>query len=208
MILLTYVRSKEDLESDLKEQIGFLINSAKAFDDSMTSEAKRMAIVIRILVHDTQNSISLLTQLEKKDILFYDTALDPSRYNLGLVGIVAGKEVGYDAPLDNGAPIRYVKGKVEFQAWWEEVVIKDKLGNTLTRKELILSVCNKDGGAHIDPKLSKSFADITRRNSLDWRFFKNGEEEVSRIELFSIRQISHEILKSLEDGFPDLFNTE
>lgn len=82
-------QTEKDLKAHLKEQIQFLVSSSKAYDEGFTSEAKRLANVIRILVHDTTRSTSLLKSLHKKDILFYDTApyYSPSNLHphLGLV---------------------------------------------------------------------------------------------------------------------------
>ena len=60
---MAFTQSDEDLRSQLKDQILFLRNSAKAYDEGDISEAKRIATVIRILIHDKGNSTSLLTQL-------------------------------------------------------------------------------------------------------------------------------------------------
>lgn len=53
----------EELQAHLAEQLGFLERSADAFDNGYEDEAKRMATAIRVLVHDTNQSISLLKQL-------------------------------------------------------------------------------------------------------------------------------------------------
>jgi hypothetical protein len=49
-------QTEEELKSHLKEQISFLRNSAKSYDEGQISEAKRMAGQIRILLHDSENS--------------------------------------------------------------------------------------------------------------------------------------------------------
>jgi hypothetical protein len=58
-----------DLENDLSEQLQFLASSASSFDQGALSESKRIALVIRVLVHDTPNSHSLLDQLTIKNQL-------------------------------------------------------------------------------------------------------------------------------------------
>ncbi|WP_280254972.1 hypothetical protein, partial [Nocardia wallacei] len=58
-----------DLEKDLSEQLRFLASSATAFDGGELPESKRIALVIRVLVHDTSASHSLLDQLGIKDSL-------------------------------------------------------------------------------------------------------------------------------------------
>ncbi len=52
-----------ELQAHLAEQLQFLEASADAFDRGFRGEAKRMAATIRILVHQTHRSHSLLGQL-------------------------------------------------------------------------------------------------------------------------------------------------
>ncbi|MFP3702034.1 hypothetical protein SB758_41815, partial [Burkholderia sp. SIMBA_013] len=59
----------------LSEQLGFLKRSALAFDEGEASEAKRVAVSLRVLLHDTPASESLLKQMQLKDsIRFRDSA--------------------------------------------------------------------------------------------------------------------------------------
>ena len=57
-------QSQEALQDHLTEQIGFLLRSAESYDNGFTDEAKRLAVTIRVLVHDTGKSTSLLKQLK------------------------------------------------------------------------------------------------------------------------------------------------
>jgi len=204
-------QTTDELQKHLKEQIQFLLRSSQSYDKGFISEAKRLAVIIRVLFHDTQKSTSLLTLLQKKDISLHDTSSDYDPKNLmptmGLITMKVGKNGGYVPPLDDGPPIRYTKGRVPFDDWWNKIVFVDKKGNNLTRKDLILAVSNKDGGAHIDPKLDEAYADLTRFDSLEWKFVVDGVEKGSSTGpvLASIRQISHEVLKSFRDEFPDYF---
>ena len=61
-----YVQTNEDLRNHLCEQVQFLAASAAAFDNGHEGEAKRLATTIRVLVHDTKSSRSLLRQLNMK----------------------------------------------------------------------------------------------------------------------------------------------
>ena len=65
-----YIQTKDELLEHLKNQIAFMKQSASSYDDGFEDEAKRLAVTIRILVHDTNNSTSLLTSLNKKNINF------------------------------------------------------------------------------------------------------------------------------------------
>src|SRR5215203_4924840 len=87
-------RTKQELEALLDEQIGFLERSAAAFDDGKDGEAKRLAVTLRVLLHDAKNSHSLLGQLGRKQN-FVDTALEFNPENLlthgGLVSFAIGQ---------------------------------------------------------------------------------------------------------------------
>ena len=211
------MQTKDELKSYLKEQIEFLKRSNGAYDEGCTSEAKRLAVAIRVLLHDTQTSISLLTLLKKKDILFYDTSLDYDPNNFPstrgpimmkfTITKTGQKSAEYAPPLEDGPPTRYRKGKISFEKWWIKNVFVDIKGKKLTRKDLVLTVANKDGGAHVDHELDKDYANITRFHSLGSVFIQDGNKRHFAIhpELAGIRQISHEVLKSLKDEFPEYF---
>ncbi len=208
-----YVQSRDELLVHLKNQITFLKLSAISYDKGFEDEAKRLAVVIRVLVHDTGKSTSLLALLDRKNIYFYDSALSyrhqsPLPYT-GLTMIrVSSGEARHIAPLDGGAPTRDRNRKRTFNIWWENMfVIRDMKGNIFTRKELVLNTADTDGGAHIDPALDEAYASLTRFNSIGWKLFKKDIEDDFRNSPASpsVRQIAHEVLKTLRDGFRDLF---
>lgn len=213
MIDMKYEQTYDDLKNHLKEQIEFLKRSSESYDKGYVSEAKRLSVVIRVLLHNTENSKSLLTLLNRQNMCFYDTASGYDPKNLvpttGLVMIrLGGGKSGFIPPLDNGPPTRYKKGKVPFDTWWNGIVIVNKNKNVImTRKDLITYVSNKDGGAHVDRKLDKFYADLTRFDSLGWKLVENGiEKDIgNEVVLASIRQISHEVIKSLTDEFPECY---
>ena len=55
-----------ELTPQLEEQLGFLLSSMDAFDAGAKGEAKRMAVALRILLHDRRQSASLLGQVGLK----------------------------------------------------------------------------------------------------------------------------------------------
>jgi len=204
-------QTEDDFKSHLNDQIRFLESSSQSYDNGYINEAKRLAVVIRVLLHDTSRSTSLLTHLKKKDILFYDTSSDYNPNNLlsQMMLIMMGNGphgAEYVPVLDNGPPIHDLKKKVPFEDWWKKVVFVDTKGNNFDRKYLITKLANKDGGAHVDPKLDAAYANLTRFNSLGWVFERDGiHEDLGNPILASARQISYEVLKSLKDAFSEYF---
>jgi hypothetical protein len=204
-----YEQTKGELVKHLKEQIAFMQASTASFDNGFEGEAKRLAIAIRILLHETEKSTSLLSQLVKKDISFYDSAIkhEPNAFQtFGLTSIrmTAGRGAGaeYKAPLDD----RNIE-KIDFRRWWEEnIIYKDGAGNIFTRRDLVTNVADTDGGAHVDPKLKEAYANLSRFNLTGLISYVNGKQSSFKNTpvLPSIRQIAHEVLKTLKDEIPEL----
>jgi len=152
-------QSEGDLKEQLNEQIGFIKRSAELYDRGYPEEAKRIALNVRILVHDTTNSLSLLKQLNMINITkFFDTSMKRIKDDIDktawhcLTLIHANKHIPI---LDWN--IKSAK-KVNFEEWWNSVVLVDSPGNEFTRKQLILYVADQNGGAHVDPKLDEIYA--------------------------------------------------
>jgi hypothetical protein len=59
-------QSRKELEAHLDEQIKFLEASAAAYDKGFDGEAKRLAVTLKVLLYDTKQSHSLLSQLGLK----------------------------------------------------------------------------------------------------------------------------------------------
>ncbi|MFK3797203.1 SEC-C metal-binding domain-containing protein [Pseudomonas sp. NPDC088444] len=211
----SHTQSHAELLEHLNEQLDFIQSSAEAFDNGKISEAKRIALAIRILAHDTKRSKSLLSQLDRKSTLFWDTAesFNPDNVltysGLILAHISNGTEATYRPILDSFA------GKlpklVDFDKWWSATVFVDSSKRPLSRKDLVLSMADKDGGAHVDPELNGVYADLSRKNSLGALFMASGESQgqpIDGAERAAIRQIGHEVLKTFLNGYSkDVVNT-
>lgn len=99
----------------------------------------------------------------------------------------------------DGFPIEGENIYSNFDDWWNEWVIVDHNKSAFSRKDLILNLANKDGGAHVDPKLDQDYANLTRNNSVGWTGYDGIKEfPVTDIELYSVRQIAYELLHSLQ----------
>ena len=111
-------------------------------------------------------------------------------------------QAAHIAPLDNLPPASPPHW-VEFDEWWNKLIFVDQKGSKTSRKDLIIAVANKDGGAHVDDVLDEKYADLSRRNSLAWCFSNpRGDVPLKSPEKAAIRQITHEVLKSLNPAVP------
>ena len=200
--------TNEDLNKHLYENLSFLKLSSKSFDSGFIGEAKRLATTTRVLLHDKGRSQSLLGLLDYKNNMgFYNTSntydsLDLAQFH-GLVMMKFLSTGGsYLAPLKmstevSGRPNSYIS----FSDWWKQVVIDDKMGNVYSREDLVLMLTEKEGGAHVDPKIDSDYKDLNNR--MGWVQVKpDGEKEnesrIPDVELHSMRQIAYELAESIE----------
>jgi hypothetical protein len=211
-------------KEQLRRQKRFLLNSMHLFEN-FEEEAIRMATTIRVLVHDTTSSTSLLTHLDiKKSTQFYNTALPEGSFagfNLNGVNV----QVDWDDFIRNtpyaalvAKEIISVNGNIRmafkpfaknanrdvneyptqgFDDWWEGKVYDDKNGKEMTRKQLILAASNKDGGAHVDTVLPPNYVAIKNSNFVD--IIVDGQQrDFDNVPLYSsIYQVGWELLQSL-----------
>jgi hypothetical protein len=213
----------------------FLRTSAAGFDGGVEAEAKRLAVQIRVLVHDASGnrkgrSVSLLTQIGVRDRLpWLDTAIvpDPTWVDFGL-GLcrLAGEGKGsdlrffYAPPLGDLGPDR-LHAPASFVDWWTQPILADRMGHTFSRANFIDRVANQDGGAHVDARLDESYEALTRGNSmriaagkgmLGFNIGSNLTEDPgppgSSIALASVRQIAYEVLRTVDDGLETQSNGE
>jgi hypothetical protein len=195
----TTSRSQAELLAQLREQIHFIHTSCDHYDSGVGSEAKRIATPIRVLVHDTPKSHSLLKQLGLKQRLkFLSLAVPNNPYNFGpyhgLVDIELVKRI-YIPKLDHVPP-----RPMSFRDWWEETVLKDGNGTLYSRGDLVLFLANKDGGAHVDPVMDEAYKRLTSENHVGYEVAVSGKPiKWHENPVFpSVRHIGHEILETLK----------
>ena len=209
--------TRDELLSQLKEQISFLVTSTMLFDKWKIVEAKRIATQLRILLHESKNSKSLLGQLDLKGISFLNTAnpYDPDN----LVSYVGLCKFKFHNPsgrrawvIPRGTPDELPKNSnLSFQDWWEMPVLvaRGKTENiTFSRRDIVLHVADTDGGAHVDNALDEHYVALTKWNAIGILTVQNGiEKPIENPILPCFRQIAHEVLVSIQDSFPNLFDT-
>lgn len=207
-------QTKSELQDHLREQIEFIIRSCFEYDHGHTAEAKRIATSIRVLLHDTNQSRSLFSQLGLKSIGFLNTALPIAEGEKhAILGLIQTKITvnddhglsGKHCPLLAFRPQGWPRAKKRlFADWWNQIVLTDSFGRRFSRRMLVTAVANTDGGAHIDPELDADYAALSRGNSIDFAVGRNGiTTPINKSELASIRQIAHEIIVSIFDRHPE-----
>ncbi|TFD52180.1 hypothetical protein E3T55_06875 [Cryobacterium frigoriphilum] len=154
---------RRDLAERLAEHVDWLRASAVRFDAGTTSEAKRIATSIRSLVHTTDSSTSLLTQMNLRDSMVWRSAVNmvPSD------GETHADALWVSVPSVPG--FQPIKGMPEhltdFETWW-----RGSLGTVegveLSRHYFVWHAANVDGGAHVDPRLPDHYDSLSRKGGL------------------------------------------
>jgi len=185
----------------LRRQLGFITRSCEMFDAGHLDEAIRVATAIRVLLHDTRKSVSLLTQLSVRDSLTLISTAVPEpppelppgltkTFGMHIGAIRIGPEGSAHEPQCDqpGRPLPAL-------TWWGEALWVLDASTSVTRKDLVLAAVNKDGGAHVDDptpayiRLMEGPFDALVRFSL-------AEGSPTRTALTSLRQLGFELLRS------------
>lgn len=234
-MIVNVKKNNHEMDESLRTQIYFLRSSIKAFDSGEVLEGLRLATTLRILLHDTSKSKSLLRLMGLKGTYYFNTGRPLGTSNhmpqwslLRLVAESDSEEVRFEPLLDNYA-IDFSPNWRTFKEWWEQPILATKLlRETISRKELVLYLSNKDGGAHVDPKIKESYYLFSRETGemgiaydkekngilmatmvMPWAkrpkpgdLAPNGAPYIfpKDIHLKTIRQISFELLKSFENS--------
>ena len=195
-----------DFQSQFDRQIRFLNRSCLEFDEKMHfDEAVRIATVIRTLIHQTGRSTSLLTHLGATKINILSTVGsellgDETMMSQGmcLTTIDVEKGVFINAQLDQGPPITQT---LKLDDWWaQKIWIYQPY--SYTRKQLILDMTNKDGGAHVDATTPNEYIEISGASGgfpIQVNNSRTGQEKFYTYEqahFCTVRQIAWELQNS------------
>ncbi len=197
-------RSPEELLNLLKEQVLFIKKTCSLYDNGDEAEAKRLTPHIHILVHDdNRNIVSLLTQIGILNKLKFFSRRHPYRpTNLlseaRLCQMLLSSEGGKYIPALDEAPLGWQE--LSFSRWWNETVIfiRGNEHRELSRKNLICMMRDKDGGAHLDKIIPAYYSKLSQGENMGWQISAvNGKSFVPNVHYASVRQIAHEIIKTL-----------
>jgi hypothetical protein len=201
-------QNSRDLVQSLRSQLRHIETSINAFNRGDGDEAVRIALAIRVLLHDTRNGRSLLGQLGWKDRLRFRST--PERTIEGdswcsLVRLETADDFTFAPFLDDiSMPWR----SLTFEQWWHERVLYACMSRcSYTREQITLHLANKEGGAHVDPELPPDWESLTsgpafgaialNPTTLDAKW-------IVGVERACIVQMAHEVRHTLYEQVADL----
>jgi hypothetical protein len=207
-------RPKEKVLAMLREQMDFLRTSVRAFYEGQFAESVRIATAIRVLVHETEKCKPLLKQartngldlpiLEHVGQHMGEHPDDEEIFNFAVsVRMGPGATV---APAVDLASTHHTLSSVG--PWWNRTVFsfRSQLGRQLvySRKKVVLTLADKEGGAHVDPKEDPDYVRLLTDKPLTFSFQGN-PIQTPDLARFLTAQSGVEMLECLERNFfPDV----
>lgn len=190
-----------EFQDQLSRHLRFISKSCSEFDNGQLDEALRIAVSIRVIFHDTKNSTSIVTYLKAKDSIklistfsFEEFLKSPRAENINwhtsLPLMLTSN--GVKAPLDSWE----TKAIRSVEDWWNEIIWQEA-GEKYSRRDVVLSAANQDGGAHVDSKPSHKTLKFREGPKITVKI--NGQaipNAVANHHYTLIRQMAHELLNS------------
>jgi hypothetical protein len=209
-------RTDEERRDSFREWAGRFRRAAETYDSGELGEAKNLSGLLRMLLHDSREQC-LLTQIGRKHIMFFNTP------HIGVGSkLVCDEGGGFVTFAQDGSPQetavahsrpvydlfdRGTWSHVKFSKWWKEQVLPTTSGKrVLSRRDLVLTMANEDGGAHIDRMIDEDYASVVRKEDMKVTFHVGSASASSKHGRHypAVRQIAYEVQKTLDDGLSDL----
>lgn len=203
-----------------RENLGFLVTSARHFDSGVHAEALRLAMTVRNLSYEGGQGDSILTQIGAKPGMRWQSYYTPFAmevpegtpvFGSSLYGMVFAADGSTSLePLDFGPNGR----QVSYDDWWTGEPVIEVGEDRFTRKQLVLGLANQDGGGHVDltgDKISALFANSPKFLREDGTEFQGVEQRALQRDLLQtqMRTVANEVFHSIRNAahaglIPDL----
>ncbi len=207
------IKTKKDFNK-LQSSINSLIDTLENQNNSKKSKKKSKSLLSLL---NYKNIKFIDTSIKPRKtfafVNFVDIDIDPLNYHkrMPYVGLVGKNIVGIKNKTDfHFSFFPSFKHKVfnlnidfintlNFDKWRNTIVFSDaNLKLELSRKDLILSIANIDGYAHVDDEIPIKYLFFKQPDIIKLNFFNKIKEAENNAIFSSIRQIAFEVLISLE----------
>lgn len=216
------VKDVDSIKRDFIEKFDRLKSECDNYDNGNRThlQIEYMSATLRILLKDSISCISLLEQLkEKENISFIDSSTQRNTMSFWHIGnnisnlniVVSNVYMGLLVKsifLDSEYKIHYkfepllnenknIEEK-QFDNWYKSEIYNDGT-YSITRKKLIETIAEQDGGVHVDTQLEEDYFLFKKSDSLKTKIngeFVNFDNNPAFV---SLRQIAFEVLESLKN---------
>lgn len=203
-------RSKENLLTRLGEQTDFLLASARGFYEGNFAESLRIAAHLRTLVHESGTSKPLLRQVRSDglDLQILDNVGETKQPGEEVFSFSVGLRVDKPAVFPSVDLESTNYKRCSIGAWWNRQVFafwsQGQQGiskwMTYTRRQVILILANKEGGAHVDSEIDHAYAILLTDQPLHFEF-EGIAVETPDLARFLTAQSGVEMLECLKRNF-------
>jgi hypothetical protein len=196
-------------------QRAMMKSSCDGYDAGNKWEGLRLATCVFNLVHDHGSITSILSQLDAKHkIVFmssgrrltneHDEVWPGARYTL-LIEFERYRQYPRGTKIPEFVPLstfyrsrgqRPIFTGLPFEDWWETDIIFFDERFALTRKRLVFTLRNQEGGSHFDPEMRDQNY-LALRNPIIMITPGLGLGHMDNLELATMRQIAEELRMSL-----------
>jgi len=206
---LTGDDKKKFLRERLEEQRHLLDKSIREFASGDLTESVRLAIAMRVLVHETASSKPLLGQLTPNYLEMKILDRKPPAKEEAPPGTPSAviMSVPISIQLSDRGVFLNPKLDVEDYAasivgkWWTRpILVLPGLGG-FSRKEIVLGLADKEGGAHVDVNLSPRYRQLIESKQFQVGWNKEGVSPLN-LSRYMTAQAAVELLDSLNTNFP------
>ena len=187
----------------LKRHLYFINKSCESFDNGTFIEGTRISVSLRVLFHDTNRSTSLLNHLNCTDINILSTVRytefsenDCIRFYDPMIGF---KNYGESPGLYPNCYNEMFNDEYVFlprAKWWNQIV--RVIGDLkLSRKQIVLTLADQDGGAHVDSTVEETYQYANTAIKVIHKYDDGTEiEGFNEASLIIMRQLGYEVLNS------------
>jgi hypothetical protein len=218
------MRTQAELSTELETQLKILASNCLEYDKGNQEFVLEICHRLRVILHQTNSSHSVLNQLGYTDLKFISTYDDRSPFQMSVENEIVSSIFGLvktSPDFLGGSMYMYIpylddyktSNPLTFEEWWQsEIICKYKDNYSLNRKKIVVDLfANKSGGSHLDPNISDLFLNINRLEDdvIGYKAFDGqGNRMPHKNSPFSgcARQIAHELFLSLKANFENLIS--
>ena len=142
------------LNLKFQQQVGYLQRSIQLFDQGHEDEAIRLAVSLRVFLHNKHSSKSLFRHIGLTNPNLLSSGRGHENWQDYLSMIL---DLTSSQPVKAKAILGDSFREMTCKTWWEEQTVFEYNSIKYTRKDVCLNAANKDGGAHVDEKLEQFY---------------------------------------------------
>lgn len=204
-------KESSELQRKLEQTIAFidhLVQEALTLDclnPMRETFATTIATQLRVLLNDEGRNNSLLNQLGIKNSIFYVTKPTICLQVLNMlttanmVSFVGNSADGVYCKVNDFKNPKQGGYSCCFDAWWSEIIIDSKHEQLshISRRDVILVLADKEGGAHVDGDFDEAYRQVKFENGFFYQD-QNGQHHPLKNDFFveSLLYIAQEFLYS------------